>query len=265
MDKMNKPWTDYSQLRLKYVLISPVIVGLMIVLGLWYHHVHRPVTNPDIGAAQATRALLTNVHQLKVSLNQPVTSTKDVGIYIQYMSNLIQTCQTVQHYNQLAISQNYNLTVARLATSSQTCNDLSKLATNSAVIYVYIKPLLSIDPHLKRYQTIYPIVNITRQRQLNEVSKASKQLHGLVSQVDFPTTVVEALKQLEVTIKHSQGLTYYPQLLTFQQKLLAERQQYWLDYADIGGLEQSLQTQLDNYCQSLKASGNIPTYCVVSQ
>ena len=260
MDKMNKPWTDYSKFRLKYVLISPVIVGL-IALGLWYYHVHRPVTNPDIGAAQATHALLANVQQLKVSLNQPVTSTKDVGIYIQYMSNLVQTCQTIQHFNQLAISQNIPSTVARLATSSQTCNDLSKLATNSAVIYVYIKPLLSIDPHLKRYQTIYPIVNITRQRQLNEVSKASNQLNGLVSHIDFPTTVVEALKQLEVTIKQSQGLTYYPQLLTFQQKLLAERQQYWLDYGDIGGLERSLQMQLSDYCQSLKVTKDNPSYC----
>jgi hypothetical protein len=177
------------------------------------------------------------------------------------MQDLNQTCKTMYYYKELATQQQNATALARLTVSTKLCDDLTKLTNDSIIIYTSTLPLLSTDPHAKRYQSFPPIKNATRARQIKQVAASIEQLTKPVNKMQYPTQVLVFLSDLQTTIKNSKGLAYYPSLLTFQQKLMAERQQYWIDYGDLGGLGNALNNQLQTYCQNLKSAGTDISLC----
>jgi hypothetical protein len=199
-------------------------------------------------ATLTTSDLLATTKKLQQSFVISSNNGKVTATYLGYMHRLVSDCDKIKQYKAQATTE---ADVYKLTNSVALCNDLGTLASNSSVLYTAAQPLLSATPKLKRYQKIPLVTNHIRQQQLKATDTAIQQVSDQVSAMEFPTHTLALLTTLQSEMKHAKGLAYFPTLNTFQNQFLAERQQYWTGYASLAQLTETLQSQLNGYCQSL--------------
>jgi hypothetical protein len=239
-------------------------LALLIAAGLIYN-ISRPdklAANPAIGAAVTTFRLIDTVNELQKSFSQMNNPGQITDQYLGYMKAIQEDCRTINRY-QAAIKQVKvsDATVLSLTNSVALCKDLTKLAADSSKIYSPSRPILSASTSLKRYQTFSVFKNRIRNQHVKAVNQAISQLKKVLPTIEFPSTSLTQLKQLQTNIKSSRDVAYLPGLQSFQSQLLAERHQYWTEYGDLPRLTQSLESQSEGYCQNLQQEGIILTSC----
>jgi hypothetical protein len=228
---------------------------VLLAVGLIYN-ASRPdklASDPAIGATVTTFRLIDTVNELQKSFSQMTSPGEVTDQYLDYMQAIQNDCQTINKY--LSVVKKAKASDAHLENlinSVALCKDLSKLATDSSKIYNPSRKILSTTTTLKRYQTISLFKNRIRSQHIKAVNQAIAQLQKSLPAIEFPSTALIQLKQLQTNIKTSRDLAYLPSLQRFQSQLLAERHQYWTEYGDLPRLTQTLETQSVGYCQNLQ-------------
>ena len=257
---MGKKW--WSKRRYALYGVGCITSVLLIVGSVLYFKTERAAKMPaqtDQGAVVATADLLKTITNLRSSFNSTATSNpKSITTkYIDAMKNLQKTCGYVQTYKKAANSADKESALSQyLNNSALLCDDLSQVAANSEALYTGMLPVLSINPHLKRFQTLPLIKGHTHSSNLDAATKALEQTRQAASKLSFSSQSVSLLSQLQTSIKQSKDLAYYPELADIQSKLLVERERYWNDYGDLSSLQPALQTQLSRYCSVLTTTSS---------
>jgi hypothetical protein len=238
---------------------KPIVVILIV---LFFASVllmlNKSATDVNKEATATTADLLTSTKDLQKSFGPPINSEQTADSYIIIMNRLLKDCDQIKKLKSLPVDE---ATSSRLNNSSALCQDLSKLAGGSSIIYKATQPLLASSTHAKRYQTLPLFKNMIRQKHTKTVTAATQQITDQIDTIGYPTQALILLKQLQSDIESKKDLAYFPALQNFQNQLLAERQQYWTAYGDLAGLTRSLNEQLNGYCQSLQATGTNLAVC----
>lgn len=243
--------------------------GCVAVLGLvsvsMVAFKQRDALPPLNGAAVATYDLSATAQELQQSFasmsNDPKTTTSD---YIDYMSRIQHDCNNILQYKSALQRTGSSSEIMQLLNSSASlCADLTKLANDSKHIYSTAGPLLSASTRIKRYQTLPFIKNRIRSSHTAHVTTAITELSKLdaSNNDDYQSSALPLLRQLQASMKGSQGLGYFPALQNLQNQLFAERQQYWMGYAGLASLQEALKSQLNNYCQAIGSQASSLKAC----
>lgn len=236
-------------MTLGFGLVTVAIAATAIIMTRGSHN-DPLLANPLQGAAIETERLVQSTHNLEASFGKTSSPPQTARSYLVDLDAMDRSCQRIHYYQQAArqagVAQD---DLSRLNQSDSLCQDLSKLAEASRAEYAPVEPLLTANTHPRRYQTLPPFGGWLRQQHLQDIKTASQQVSRLQPSVDFPFSVPTEVKQLQANIKISHGLGYLPSLEAFQQRVLAERVQYWTTYASLDQLITSLQNQLNGYCQ----------------
>ena len=208
----------------------------------------------DIAGVVLTYQLQTAAQKLQKSLDTPLDANtgQTTKSYIGYMQDIEKACQGLQ--DSLAKSKKESAssdTTVYLTKSGKLCDELSPIAANSRKLYQASLPVLSIDAHLKRYQTLPLVWESIRGGHLKTVESAITPTREAAGAMEFPTQAASQLAQLQNDIKTSQQLGYYPALAQYQRSLLAERQRYWASDGELQNLIDALKVQVGHYCSNL--------------
>jgi Sec-independent protein translocase protein TatA len=250
----------------KNIVTALAIVLLAAVLLLSLTRLPRTYS-PDEQATLAISEMKSAGTGLAKSLTKYQSSDKATKEYLALLTQMHQGCQDVNkakasadriaHQNVNHDTSQVEITVGtftRLGDSLKLCNDLDKVVLQSQKIYTTIRPLMVASTQPKRWQTIPPIKDNLRAKQLRQAEASQKALKQPVSQMQYPTIALNQLEQLQTAIKHSHGLTYMTNLRMFQDQMLAERSRFWTDYIDLSNLNHNLDLQLQRYCGNLHGS-----------
>ncbi len=219
---------------------------------------------PLHGAALATYNLIKTTQQLQESFsspdNKPKSTTTD---YLSHMDAIQLNCKNIRQY--VSDAKNTGLPAESkqlLSSSVSLCDDLEPLAKDSQHIYSTIRPVLSADTQIKRYQTIPFIKNRTRDNLQSGIESAISTLSSSAkTNKEYTSSAPPLLQSLQSTFNNSAGFGYTTALQNFQRQMLAERQQYWTGYAGLSNLQAALGSQLRSYCQTAALQDSIPKVC----
>jgi hypothetical protein len=231
-----------------------VAIVLCSGLGVYFLMVRssKPSTDPLTGSAIALGELAETTKALQTNFNTTATTKSLAQDYIRHMEHIEEVCRRIGSHQREGSGFLKSDDKARIAQADALCEDLAKLAASSRELYVSIEPLLEADTTPRRYELMPPLAKRTRQRHETAIkSGLDRWNRHQPSEDSFPTAILPELKQLQTSVDGSKGLSYLPALRTFQQRLLGERQQYWLAYADLPALQRSLTSQLNGFCQSM--------------
>jgi hypothetical protein len=244
----------------RWVLIVVSLILLMLASSLFINNRRQDALQKDaaFGAAIETSALKVTVSKLKDSLYINKAPAEIASEYIDYMNAINGSCSRVNAYKTASASKD-SAHISRLDQSVALCEDLSELASASGSVITAVRPLLQASTKPRRYQTLFPFANLTRNNHKSAVSRALSEVKKIdFKDIDYPFTAQSELQNLQRAIDDSKGLDYLPALHKFQLQILGERQQFWTAYVNIEALERSLTLQLDGYCQNLASTTSIP-------
>ncbi len=243
-----------SKRRIPLILLSLFIIGLGPSVFIYSRQDEAYHENTLVGLAIALDGLQETTKDLEASFSAgPKSSGKTVKEYLRYLKRIQKHCDQVTYYSDAKNQAELPDTEAnRLKESASLCQDLSKLATASESRYAAVSKLLTASAKPRRYQKFPLFRSNTRKQHESAVSSAQNSIKQVdMGTVDFPFSILSELNSFETALKDSQGLDYMPSLNTFQQRVLGERQQYWMVYADLPALEHLLSIQHGAYCQAL--------------
>jgi hypothetical protein len=173
-----------------------------------------------------------------------------------------QACSDIEQYASIAKrSSDTDATTQYLSKSNALCSDLMETIEESVATQTAALPILKVNSHLKRYQTLPLLRTTIRNRQEHDVAAGLQQLQRVTGSTGYPSQALPYLRQLRQAMDTNLGLSYYPALVTFQNNMSAERQRYWNNYGDLGNLINTLHTQLGRYCQNLPRQDSPPAEC----
>lgn len=247
-----------------WVLLLGVVCFVAVVVGAGYFATHRPrnlASQPELGGTLTTAHLLTTVSNLYDSFSRANPSaSKSTRNFIANMNDIERECADIKTYARQVKQQDSSPTAQYLQKSDTLCDDLTKVARDIKEINIAILPVMNISNAPKRYQTLGPMRDKTKNDHKKAVHTALAQISFRKPQTDFESDAQTSLRSLETTINGAADLTYYPAVNKFQSQMIAERQRYWVNYGDIVNLKQALSKQLTRYCQSLP-NGNQVSVC----
>lgn len=239
-------------------LILLIVISIL-SLVMWYTTSRTAVIEKDpvVGVAKETSTLMLAVTNLKDSLYRDLSPSKTTHEYLDHLASISTSCERISAYsaNSKGLDQAH---ISRMNQITAMCDDLTKLSSTSSSILSSIQPLLTASTKPRRFETLSPIANRTRNNHKSEVKRAQESIRKIdFKEVDYPFSAGAELQILEQAIDESKGLDYLPALRKFQLQTLGERQQYWVTYADIESLERSLKVQGDGFCQALNSKQTV--------
>lgn len=225
-------------------LFFPVILALPIIGLILYDQLHQLPSDPAQATASSIHSLIKLTNELEAGFNTSAKPDDVVRDYLRTLRHIRSTCERVAVYSKQSSKS------SRVTQTDALCQDLAKLVSNSETLYQALQPIMITNTPARRYQTLPLFSSLKKRQDTSAVSTALTKLSqpGAI-QTDFPTAVLPELKQLQSTMQASKGLDYLPALHTLQLRLLGERQQYWLSYADFDLMQRSLANQLTAYCE----------------
>lgn len=233
------------------IIGAAIAVGLVAATSYQLVQARRLAKDPVLQTAAQLKVLTVAIQDLETTVTgNPRPSKQATRHYLSLLQRINRSCQLVAT-QQLAASQELPETTSdRLKETNELCQDLSNLVKASQLVYQTTAPLMTANAKPRLYETLTPLSHHTRRRHEAAVKQAMATLDKQgTGQIDFPFAVKDELKTLQASIESSRGLGYMPALLTFQQRQLAERQQYWQTYASLPLLKKATVNQLNSYCQ----------------
>lgn len=216
----------------------------------------------DIGGVVLAHKLLVTSQQLQASLTDTAITNpgQTARTYITDMQAIEHDCRGFQTYADRSQNESPKSDTTILITKSASqCQELSKVASDSRKLYQAALPVLTIDAHVKRFQTLPLVSQLERASQLQAINSTVTQVKQAASSMDFSTQAPSLLQQLQTNANASKSFAYLPAVAQFQHSMLVERQRYWASYGDLQNLTMALKASVKNYCNNLplKDSDNL--------
>ena len=235
--------------RYRWAAAAAVVLACgAIIFGLWYSGRHPLKADPVAGTSTEIQQLSRVTAKLQASFSATAPPAKAAGQYLNYTNSMANNCARIAaYYGRWQQTGSPRTHPDFMSQSHDLCLDTAKLVAYSRNIYVPLQPLLTAGTTPHRYQTFALLANRAHSRQLKAAHLALNQLQQNDNQsrknpnaVDFPSDSLPELKQLIASLQASHGLGYLPALRTFQLQLMGERQLFWVQYAGIDDLVQTL-------------------------
>ena len=245
MKSVNK-WQQYS------ALIAAILLTLSLAtLAVWKYRSFDPARD----MAFQTLELRLTIDRLEVSLGDSQPTGQITKRYLNHLAAIQKRCQTIKHDSTKAKDDHGSPLLASFTATNSLCMDLVALSKDSGSAYQALLPLLGIDAHLKRYQTLPGMQSVTQSDHQRKVTTSLQALgQSSLAENGFPSAVSSLVSELDKTIQTSSNLSYLPALAHAQAQLLAERQQYWAAYGSLSDLKRELNVQIKRYCVQLELS-----------
>lgn len=232
-----------------YYRFLVVFIGILLIaltVFVWQRaSSSRLNSNPAKGTQVELQKLSATTSKLQASFALQ-GSAKAMKNYLIYMRGIQTSCTRINTYYGTWKAGANKDSADLFNQSHDLCSDLTKLASFSTALYTPLKPLLTADTTPHRYQTLPPFAGHMRSGHSKLTSQALAALksffagRGVNNEVDFPSDAVSNLTQLQNAMTHSSGLGYLPALRTFQLQMAGERERFWVQYASLGDLQQTL-------------------------
>jgi len=244
--------------RYRLVLLGCVLLGLLVGFLAWQSSRKSPL----VQLADNTGALLQTTNDLQSSFSADLQQdpAKIAKTYLDYMQQLQATCRSIVNYKTATPTPPAQV-ASTLNNTTQLCQDLTELANNSQKFYKSLLPLLQIHTPLKRYQTLPIMRSLTYSSHKNALNSVASRANTLRRVGDFPSAAPTLLKQLQQAMTTNDNFSYLTTVKSFQTKVLAERQQYWSVYSDLGSLQRVIGAQLTQYCDALDSNARQVQTC----
>lgn len=235
-----------TRLNTKRLAVAAGII-LFLAVGYGVYLFVRP-TPPVVEATKHFARLQVVISKLNDSLGKQSPTGQVVTDYLEDLRTIRSECDAVrQIYRAEKLSYDEKTT---LKPSSELCSELATLAKHSELYYTPLLPILSQSTTVMRYQTLWPLTNYIRDKDIKVVKEAQQKFEEITPYADaYPTQIPALTTQLAKDIAISKNLHYMPTLRIYQQQILAERQQYWTAYADIADLKRELSVQKSHMCE----------------
>lgn len=244
---MKRLWIQIRQIFALPQLIL-LATAFLVALGTlaWYYigTSNAYISDPVLGTSLELKGLRADTSKLQASFNE-TSLPKASSIYYSFLDEATRACSRVQHYHASWHAADSKANAGFMNQSLALCQDMTKLVSYSHDTFTPLKPLLLASTTPRRVQTLPPFAGHIHHNHEQAVATAMKQIGDSApansDAIDFASDATSNLKQLQLAMRSAQGLSYLPALHTFQMQMMAERQRFWVQYAGIDSLQQSLE------------------------